>query len=204
MWTIFRDYWICYNIAPFFFFFNVLVLWSWGMWDPRTPVRDWICILALEGKVPTTGPLGKFRPLILISSWLSGSSTDSNHLADFPLTVPFVPHSLSLHHTFLCSIIYFGTHHIWGARCSRGFPSGSDGKESSCNVETWVQSLSQADPLEEGMVTQLSILAWRIPMTEGHKQSDMTEQWSTHSTGAPCAYDLLSQQKCKNHWKKWP
>ena len=104
------------------------------VWDPRTPIRDWICILALEGKVPTTGPLGKFRPLILISTWLSGSSTDSNHLADFPLTVPYVPHSLSLHHTFLCSIIYFGTHHIWGARCSRGFLSGSDGKESSCNV----------------------------------------------------------------------
>ena len=33
--------------------------------------------------------------------------------------------------------------------------------------ETWVQSLSQEDPLEEGMVTQLSILAWRIPMDRG-------------------------------------
>ena len=32
--------------------------------------------------------------------------------------------------------------------------------------ETWVQSLGQEDPLEEEMVTQSSILAWRIPWTE--------------------------------------
>ena len=32
--------------------------------------------------------------------------------------------------------------------------------------ETWVQSLSQEDPLEKGMVTPSSILAWRIPWTE--------------------------------------
>ena len=29
--------------------------------------------------------------------------------------------------------------------------------------ETWVQSLSQEDPLEKGMATHSSILAWRIP-----------------------------------------
>ena len=31
---------------------------------------------------------------------------------------------------------------------------------------TWVQSLSQEDPLERGMATHSSILAWRIPWTE--------------------------------------
>ena len=30
--------------------------------------------------------------------------------------------------------------------------------------ETWVQSLGQEDPLEKGMATHSSILAWRIPM----------------------------------------
>ena len=30
----------------------------------------------------------------------------------------------------------------------------------------WVQSLCQKDPLEEGMATHSSILAWRIPWTE--------------------------------------
>ena len=32
--------------------------------------------------------------------------------------------------------------------------------------ETQVQSLSQEDPLEEGMETHSSILAWKIPWTE--------------------------------------
>ena len=31
--------------------------------------------------------------------------------------------------------------------------------------ETWVQSLGWEDPLEEGMATRSSILAWRIPWT---------------------------------------
>ena len=32
--------------------------------------------------------------------------------------------------------------------------------------ETWVQSLGGGDPLEKGMATHCSILAWRIPWTE--------------------------------------
>ena len=32
--------------------------------------------------------------------------------------------------------------------------------------ETWVQSLGQEGPLEKGMATHSSILAWRIPWTE--------------------------------------
>ena len=32
--------------------------------------------------------------------------------------------------------------------------------------ETQVRSLGQEDPLEEGMATHSSILAWRIPWTE--------------------------------------
>ena len=32
--------------------------------------------------------------------------------------------------------------------------------------EMWVRSLGQEDPLEEGMATPSSILAWRIPWAE--------------------------------------
>ena len=32
--------------------------------------------------------------------------------------------------------------------------------------EMWVQSLGHEDPLEEGMATDASILAWRIPWAE--------------------------------------
>ena len=45
-----------------------------------------------------------------------------------------------------------------------GFPGGSDGKESACMWETWVQFVGWEDPLEKGMATHFSILAWRIPM----------------------------------------
>ena len=33
--------------------------------------------------------------------------------------------------------------------------------------ETWVQTLGLEDPLEEGVATHPSILAWRIPMDRG-------------------------------------
>ena len=32
--------------------------------------------------------------------------------------------------------------------------------------ETWVRSLGWEDPLEKGMTTHSSILAWKIPWTE--------------------------------------
>ena len=33
-----------------------------------------------------------------------------------------------------------------------GFPGGSDGKESACNVGAWIQSLGQEDPLRRKWV----------------------------------------------------
>ena len=50
--------------------------------------------------------------------------------------------------------------------------------------ETWVRFLGQEDPLEKGMATHSSILAWKIPWAEeparlqswGRKESDMTER----------------------------
>ena len=39
-------------------------------------------------------------------------------------------------------------------------------KNPPATQETWVQSLDQEDPLEKGMATHSSILAWRILWTE--------------------------------------
>ena len=47
-----------------------------------------------------------------------------------------------------------------------GFPGGSDGTECACNAGDPVQSLGQEDPLEKGMATDSSILAWKISWTE--------------------------------------
>ena len=48
-----------------------------------------------------------------------------------------------------------------------GFPGGLDGKKNLPAVwETQIPSLGWEDPLEKGMATHSSILAWRIPWTE--------------------------------------
>ena len=51
--------------------------------------------------------------------------------------------------------------------------------------ETWVQSLSQEDPLEEVMAAHSSILAWRIPRTEepGELQSMRSKSWIVGNSG---------------------
>ena len=51
-----------------------------------------------------------------------------------------------------------------------GFPGGSAVKNLPAMQEakeTWVRSLGQEDLLEEGMATHSSILAWKVPWTEG-------------------------------------
>ena len=56
--------------------------------------------------------------------------------------------------------------------------------------ETWVPSLAGEDLLEEGMATQFSILAWRIPLTEepgglqcmGSQSQTQLKSVSTHAS----------------------
>ena len=60
-------------------------------------------------------------------------------------------------------------------------------------LEMQVLSLGQEDPLEEGMATHSSILAWRIPWAEepvgyspgDHKGSDHLKQLSTRAQELP-------------------
>ena len=47
-----------------------------------------------------------------------------------------------------------------------GFPGGSHIKNPPAMGNTRVGSLGWKDPLEKGMTTHSSILAWRIPRTE--------------------------------------
>ena len=49
---------------------------------------------------------------------------------------------------------------------TRGFLVAQMVKNLPTMQETWVCSLGQEDPLEKGMATHSSILAWRIPRTE--------------------------------------
>ena len=80
--------------------------------------------------------------------------------------------------------------------------------------ETWVQLLGWEDPLEKGMETHSSNLAWRIPWTEEAGglpsmglQSDMTEQLTyTHihrrdDPGKELTWDVLGKWDKHSLWK---
>ena len=60
------------------------------------------------------------------------------------------------------------------------------GKESSCRFfmwETWVRSPGWEDPVEEGMATQASFLAWKIPWTEepgGLQSIGLQKSWTSN------------------------
>ena len=51
---------------------------------------------------------------------------------------------------------------LYATILTQGFSGGSDGKESACNTG----DLGWDDPLEKGIATQYSILAWRSPWAE--------------------------------------
>ena len=68
--------------------------------------------------------------------------------------------------------------------------------------ETLVQLLGQEDPLEEGMATHSSVLAWRISMDRGTwggtvrgvAELDMTERLRTHNVHlGRLAYEAMKE-----------
>ena len=56
------------------------------------------------------------------------------------------------------------TNAIFGIKCVWSFPGGSVGKESTHNAGDLGSIPGWDDPLEEGMTTHSSVLAWRVPM----------------------------------------
>ena len=63
-----------------------------------------------------------------------------------------------------------------------GFPGGSAAKNPPATQETWVRSLGGEDPLEEGMATHSSILAWRILRTVEPGGLQFAESETTEAT----------------------
>ena len=75
-----------------------------------------------------------------------------------------------------------------------GFPGGSAEKNTPAKQEMWVQSLGREDPLEKGMATHSSILAWRIPWTEEpDRLSFMGSQIVGHNWETNCNPERLHQ-----------
>ena len=77
---------------------------------------------------------------------------------------------------------------------SRGFPGGSVAKNLPATQETQVQPLGWEDPLEEGMETHSSILAWRIPWIErpGGLQSMGSQRVRHHGSNEHLHTHVLS------------
>ena len=68
-----------------------------------------------------------------------------------------------------------------------GLPRWLSGKEHGLSMqETQVRSLGQEDPLEKGMATHSSILAWRIPWTEEPGQSPGVAKSQTRLSEHAC------------------
>ena len=77
-----------------------------------------------------------------------------------------------------------------------GFPGGSDAKESACNVGDLGSIPGLGRPLEEGMATHSSILAWRIPMRGAWRTAvhGVTKSWTPLSQLDDTDYTVSSIQ----------
>ena len=68
----------------------------------------------------------------------------------------------------------------------------SDGKESACNAGELGWILSQEDPLEKGMATHSSTLAWRISWTEEPGGLSDCKELDTMATNINTNYSLFT------------
>ena len=88
-----------------------------------------------------------------------------------------------------------------------GLPSGSAVKTPSARQEpqeTWVRSLGQDDPLEEGMATHSSMPAWRIPWTKepeilGYSSQGPKELIMTEAIEPACTPLTPSHKYCNTY-----
>ena len=82
---------------------------------------------------------------------------------------------------------------LWSVKWMMKPPRWVSGKESAMQ-ETWVSSLGQEDPLEEGMATHSSVLPWRIPWTEepGGLQSTGSQRGGHDGSNLACRHASVS------------
>ena len=71
-----------------------------------------------------------------------------------------------------------------------GFPGGLGDKESACNAGDLGSILGQEDPLEEGLATHSSIIAWRISWTE--EPGGLYSLWGSQKVGHDRATDTFT------------
>ena len=88
------------------------------------------------------------------------------------------------------------------------FPPKKNSSAMQETQKTWVRSLCQEDPLEEGMATHSCILAWRIPWTEepGGLQSMGSHRVGHDWSDWACTHTLFPRPLFKDpnrSWRNW-
>ena len=127
-------------------------------------------------------------------SWEAGKSTK--------------PHLSARNHSYLCS---WQKESMGGGRWKHRPESPGDcrcnqvlicllrTKNLPAKQETWVQSLSWEDPLEEDMATHSSISAWRIPMDRGAWRANLWGRNELEMTGRLSTVQSFSCRLNKMH-----
>ena len=120
-----------------------------------------------------------FRSSVDLKSWLSSLLLKVKSLLSLlPAKSDLTLSTAENQHSYQ---ILFIKHYI--PNTSKKFPRWHSGKESTCQCRRcgfnpWVRK----DPLEEGMATHPSILAWKLPWgPRGCKESDTTVIEHTHT-----------------------
>ena len=120
-------------------------------------------------------PHSNLRQWKLLPSKFPNAETDTLSLVKFPIAqlgfklrplwlICFL--SLCYLYCFLLHFKYL-EHLWWGSQNHGASLVAQTVKNLPAVQETWFRSPGQEDPLEKGMATHSSILAWRIPWTKG-------------------------------------
>ena len=122
-------------------------------WKPFSNCGEWRLLLLA---VPASHCSGSFCCRVQALSGLPDSSADKESAcnAGHPSSIPGLGRSAG-------EGIGYPSQYSWTSLVAQMV------KNLPTVRETWVQSLGWKDPLEKGMATHSSILAWRIPMDRG-------------------------------------
>ena len=93
-------------------------------------------------------------------------------------------------------------------KMTRIFPVAQMVKNLPAMQETWVRSLGQEDPLDKGMATHSSILAWKMPWAEelaaaAAKSLQSCPTLCDPIDGSPSGFPSLGFSR-QEHWSELP
>ena len=107
-------------------------------------------------------------------------SPGNSYGTQIPSHIPILEYKLPGDITSVLIALNLYSVHVLRFNCLQAFLVAQTVKNLPAVQEAQVQSLGWEDPLEKGMDTHSSILAWRIPWTEepGRLQSLELQSWT--------------------------